>query len=296
MSIARRVTVRRLLGTGAAVAHPVRRLRRRRLRGLRGHRDARRRRLEVRRTATRRGRARARDRDRPLPVLARRTRTSSTRSASTTRTSSRPRTARSTSRSAPPATRRPARPPWPPTSPTARRFGTSGEQVFVDFDTVTVKPGPDRLASTSRCPDAGCYAQIDLYRGTVKFDGKLDAKDGFDARRPAQGPGPSGHQGQADRGLERRHEGLHGHRAAADAPRRRAAGRRAARPPARRAPRPALRRPRPGATPRRRPRRPPTSGYADPVRLRVDHRARRPRPTAAAATTSPRPARAATRP
>ncbi|MER5200930.1 LAETG motif-containing sortase-dependent surface protein [Streptomyces sp. NPDC002755] len=57
-------------------------------------------------------------------------------------------------------------------------FGTSGEQVFVDFDSVTVKPGQTDTLDIS-VPDAGCFAQIDLYRGAVKFDGKLDAKDGF---------------------------------------------------------------------------------------------------------------------
>ncbi|KRD19040.1 MULTISPECIES: LAETG motif-containing sortase-dependent surface protein [unclassified Streptomyces] len=57
-------------------------------------------------------------------------------------------------------------------------FGTSGEQVFVDFDTVTVKPGQTESLDIA-VPDAGCFAQIDLYRGAVKFDGKLDAKDGF---------------------------------------------------------------------------------------------------------------------
>ncbi|WP_314221721.1 LAETG motif-containing sortase-dependent surface protein [Streptomyces zaehneri] len=57
-------------------------------------------------------------------------------------------------------------------------FGTSGEQVFVDFDSVTVKPGQTDTLDIA-VPDAGCFAQIDLYRGAVKFDGKLDAKDGF---------------------------------------------------------------------------------------------------------------------
>ncbi|MFD3503279.1 LAETG motif-containing sortase-dependent surface protein [Streptomyces sp. NPDC058676] len=57
-------------------------------------------------------------------------------------------------------------------------FGTSGEQVFVDFDTVTVKPGQTDSLDIA-VPDAGCFAQIDLYRGAVKFDGKLDANDGF---------------------------------------------------------------------------------------------------------------------
>lgn len=57
-------------------------------------------------------------------------------------------------------------------------FATSGEQVFVDFDTVTVKPGQTDSLDIA-VPDAGCFAQIDLYRGAVKFDGKLDANDGF---------------------------------------------------------------------------------------------------------------------
>ncbi|MDO0913318.1 LAETG motif-containing sortase-dependent surface protein [Streptomyces sp. DT2A-34] len=57
-------------------------------------------------------------------------------------------------------------------------FATSGEQVFVDFDTVTVKPGGTDTLDIA-VPDAGCFAQIDLYRGAVKFDGKLDANDGF---------------------------------------------------------------------------------------------------------------------
>ncbi|KMS68915.1 LPXTG cell wall anchor domain protein [Streptomyces viridochromogenes] len=57
-------------------------------------------------------------------------------------------------------------------------FETSGEQVFVDFDTVTVKPGQTDSLDIA-VPDAGCFAQIDLYRGAVKFDGKLDANDGF---------------------------------------------------------------------------------------------------------------------
>ncbi|MFE3163016.1 LAETG motif-containing sortase-dependent surface protein [Streptomyces sp. NPDC059224] len=57
-------------------------------------------------------------------------------------------------------------------------FATSGEQVFVDFDSVTVKQGQtDSLDIV--VPDAGCFAQIDLYRGAVKFDGRKDANDGF---------------------------------------------------------------------------------------------------------------------
>ncbi|MET9911800.1 LAETG motif-containing sortase-dependent surface protein [Streptomyces sp. NPDC006476] len=57
-------------------------------------------------------------------------------------------------------------------------FATSGQQVFVDFDTVTVKSGQTDSLDIA-VPDAGCFAQIDLYRGATKFDGKLDAKDGF---------------------------------------------------------------------------------------------------------------------
>src|SRR4051812_14496146 len=66
-------------------------------------------------------------------------------------------------------------------------FGTSGEQVFVDFDSVTVKPGQTESLDIA-VPDAGCYAQIDLYRGAVKFDGKLDAKDGFEHGDLPKGP------------------------------------------------------------------------------------------------------------
>ncbi|MCX4763558.1 LPXTG cell wall anchor domain-containing protein [Streptomyces sp. NBC_01275] len=66
-------------------------------------------------------------------------------------------------------------------------FGTSGEQVFVDFDSVSVKPGATDTLDIA-VPDAGCYAQIDLYRGAVKFDGKLDAKDGFEHGDLPKGP------------------------------------------------------------------------------------------------------------
>ncbi|KUO21286.1 LAETG motif-containing sortase-dependent surface protein [Streptomyces dysideae] len=66
-------------------------------------------------------------------------------------------------------------------------FGTSGEQVFVDFDTVTVKPGQTDSLDIA-VPDAGCFAQIDLYRGSVKFDGKLDANDGFEHGDLPKGP------------------------------------------------------------------------------------------------------------
>ncbi|MGW1956042.1 LAETG motif-containing sortase-dependent surface protein [Streptomyces sp. NPDC001920] len=66
-------------------------------------------------------------------------------------------------------------------------FATSGEQVFVDFDTVTVKPGATGTLDIA-VPDAGCFGQIDLYRGAVKFDGKLDANDGFEHGELPKGP------------------------------------------------------------------------------------------------------------
>ncbi|MEV5953023.1 LAETG motif-containing sortase-dependent surface protein [Streptomyces sp. NPDC051987] len=57
-------------------------------------------------------------------------------------------------------------------------FATSGQQIFVDFDTVTVKQGQTDSLDIA-VPDAGCFAQIDLYRGSTKFDGKTDANDGY---------------------------------------------------------------------------------------------------------------------
>ncbi|MFD4414684.1 LAETG motif-containing sortase-dependent surface protein [Streptomyces sp. NPDC058476] len=66
-------------------------------------------------------------------------------------------------------------------------FKTSGVQVFHDFDSVTVKPGATDSLDIS-VPDAGCFAQIDLYRGAVKFDGKYDAKDGFEHGDLPEGP------------------------------------------------------------------------------------------------------------
>ncbi|CCK28726.1 hypothetical protein BN159_4347 [Streptomyces davaonensis JCM 4913] len=66
-------------------------------------------------------------------------------------------------------------------------FATSGEQVFVDFDSVTVKPGATDSLDIA-VPDAGCFAQVDLYRGAVKFDGKFDANDGFEHGDVPKGP------------------------------------------------------------------------------------------------------------
>ncbi|MEV7085345.1 LAETG motif-containing sortase-dependent surface protein [Streptomyces sp. NPDC093085] len=56
---------------------------------------------------------------------------------------------------------------------------TSGEQVFHDFDTVDVKRGGEDTLDVA-FPDAGCFAQVDLYRGKAKYDGLKDAKDGFE--------------------------------------------------------------------------------------------------------------------
>ncbi|WP_446041318.1 LPXTG cell wall anchor domain-containing protein [Streptomyces sp. SID1121] len=64
-----------------------------------------------------------------------------------------------------------------------RTFGptwaTSGAQVFHDFDTVNVKQSVTDTLDIA-VPDVGCFAQVDLYRGSVKFDGKKDANDGFE--------------------------------------------------------------------------------------------------------------------
>ncbi|MEU1038118.1 LAETG motif-containing sortase-dependent surface protein [Streptomyces sp. NPDC005551] len=66
-------------------------------------------------------------------------------------------------------------------------FKTSGVQVFHDFDTVTVKQGETDSLDIS-VPDAGCFAQVDLYRGKVRFDGRADANDGFEHGDVPQGP------------------------------------------------------------------------------------------------------------
>ncbi|MGW7423142.1 LAETG motif-containing sortase-dependent surface protein [Streptomyces sp. NPDC054813] len=66
-------------------------------------------------------------------------------------------------------------------------FATSGEQIFVDFDSVTVKQGQTDSLDIA-VPDAGCFAQIDLYRGAVKFDGEKDANDGFEHGDLPAGP------------------------------------------------------------------------------------------------------------
>ncbi|MFF4899253.1 LAETG motif-containing sortase-dependent surface protein [Streptomyces sp. NPDC001068] len=66
-------------------------------------------------------------------------------------------------------------------------FATSGQQIFVDFDSVTVKQGQTDSLDIA-VPDAGCFAQIDLYRGAVKFDGEKDANDGFEHGDLPAGP------------------------------------------------------------------------------------------------------------
>lgn len=66
-------------------------------------------------------------------------------------------------------------------------FNTSGLQVFHDFDSVTVERGATDSLDIS-VPDAGCFAQIDLYRGKVKYDGNLGANDGFDHGDLPKGP------------------------------------------------------------------------------------------------------------
>ncbi|MFJ3798127.1 LAETG motif-containing sortase-dependent surface protein [Streptomyces sp. NPDC090088] len=66
-------------------------------------------------------------------------------------------------------------------------FATSGQQVFVDFDSVTVKQGQTDSLDIA-VPDAGCFGQIDLYRGATKFDGDKDANDGFEHGDLPAGP------------------------------------------------------------------------------------------------------------
>ncbi|GLW50575.1 hypothetical protein Stsp02_62360 [Streptomyces sp. NBRC 14336] len=66
-------------------------------------------------------------------------------------------------------------------------FATSGLQVLVGFDTVTVKPGETDSLDIP-VPDKGCYGQIDLYRGAIKYDGDFDADDGFEHGDAPKGP------------------------------------------------------------------------------------------------------------
>ncbi|KOX20676.1 MULTISPECIES: LAETG motif-containing sortase-dependent surface protein [unclassified Streptomyces] len=66
-------------------------------------------------------------------------------------------------------------------------WNTSGLQVFHDFDTATVKNGATDSLDIS-VPDAGCFAQVDLYRGSVKYDGRHGANDGFEHGDLPEGP------------------------------------------------------------------------------------------------------------
>ncbi|MEU3609808.1 LPXTG cell wall anchor domain-containing protein [Streptomyces sp. NPDC035033] len=67
-------------------------------------------------------------------------------------------------------------------------WNTSGLQVFHDFDTASVKTGETGSLDIA-VPDAGCYAQVDLYRGSVKYDGLRDANDGLVHGDLPEGPG-----------------------------------------------------------------------------------------------------------
>lgn len=174
-------------------------------------------------------------------------------------------------------------------------FRTSGEQVFVDFDSVTVKPGQTDTLDIA-VPDAGCFAQIDLYRGAVKFDGKLDAKDGFVHGDLPKGPDrpvikdkliAAWNGGTKDCTVTEQPCGV---------PMRPGAGRRRRRPPrprrSRRSPR--SRRSLPSRRPEARLRRRPRRIRARRPRPRPSRRAHRPPRRTVAAVTSPRPVRTAT--
>jgi len=65
-------------------------------------------------------------------------------------------------------------------------FQTSGKQVFHDWDTVKITTGTDTLDVA--VPDVTCFAQIDLYYGNKKYDGVLDANDGYEHGDLPEGP------------------------------------------------------------------------------------------------------------
>ncbi|MEU2118033.1 LAETG motif-containing sortase-dependent surface protein [Streptomyces sp. NPDC016459] len=67
-------------------------------------------------------------------------------------------------------------------------WNTSGLQVFHHFDSASVTSGATDSLDIS-VPDAGCYAQVDLYRGSVKYDGRHGADDGFEHGDLPEGPG-----------------------------------------------------------------------------------------------------------
>lgn len=64
-------------------------------------------------------------------------------------------------------------------------FATSGLQVLTGFATVTVRRGATE-SLTIAVPDAGCFAQIDLYKGSTRFDGGTGT---------GHGPAPEGPDG-----------------------------------------------------------------------------------------------------
>ncbi|MEU6346756.1 LPXTG cell wall anchor domain-containing protein [Streptomyces sp. NPDC046977] len=65
-------------------------------------------------------------------------------------------------------------------------FETSGKQVFHDWDTVTITNGTDTLDVA--VPDVTCFAQVDLYYGNKKYDGVMDANDGYEHGPLPEGP------------------------------------------------------------------------------------------------------------
>ncbi|MYX35432.1 MULTISPECIES: LAETG motif-containing sortase-dependent surface protein [unclassified Streptomyces] len=65
-------------------------------------------------------------------------------------------------------------------------FQTSGKQVFHDWDTVKITTSTDTLDVA--VPDVTCFAQVDLYYGNKKYDGVLDANDGYEHGDLPEGP------------------------------------------------------------------------------------------------------------
>lgn len=64
-------------------------------------------------------------------------------------------------------------------------FASSGQQVLTDFSTVTVKKHKHGTLTVS-APDAGCFAQVDLYKGKTEYDGGTGK---------GHGPAPKGPDG-----------------------------------------------------------------------------------------------------
>jgi hypothetical protein len=64
-------------------------------------------------------------------------------------------------------------------------FASSGQQVLLGFSTVTVKKHKHGTLTVS-APDAGCFAQIDLYKGSTEYDGGTGK---------GHGPAPAGPNG-----------------------------------------------------------------------------------------------------